>query len=350
MSVEEARELLLESGVIFFVSGEESVERCEGHAMDVRISKKGKANDGGAVKRVVFPGEYVPRLVDYLSGKEKDWGARHEILIAVNHEYDMGRARVQGDLTEGFRVLSGISRVDVKGSVLPGYAQGLETCTMSPNLTASSWLSSVNDVLHLAESSNPPEQEEYFLSAIISLTSAYRIRPSLMHSDASLAKPIQRSRWTAELGLARALHKRLTSKPHLKPFASDPESAHLLLAAEKAAESALSLATDSPSAASNPWVRSLPVEVVPPNSVEWFSDGERGESWYVLGVVHMALGEFLFAAGDLERAVGLMGEGGMRREAEEAFERAREGIDWGVRPGVGLRRAKWVAGREGCEG
>jgi hypothetical protein len=58
------------------------------------------------------------------------------------------------------------------------------------------------------------------------------------------------------------------------------------------------------------------------------------------------LGEYLFAAGDMERAVRLLGEeGSKRKEVEEVFAWVRGRIDWEVPPGRGLRRAAGIAKR-----
>jgi hypothetical protein len=72
----------------------------------------------------------------------------------------------------------------------------------------------------------------------------------------------------------------------------------------------------------------------------------------------MALGEYIFACGDMERALELWGkdtgideEGGLRSKIEESFEKARKGIDgdaesmWvgEVRPGTGLKTAASLA-------
>ena len=61
---------------------------------------------------------------------------------------------------------------------------------------------------------------------------------------------------------------------------------------------------------------------------------------YACGIVHTVLGECLFAAGDLERACQLHPGG---KNFEDAFRRAREGIDWKVRPGHGIERAGVLA-------
>lgn len=327
--------------------------------MDVKVVEAGSKERRASV---VFPAQYLPRLVNFMreaGGVGAGWGARHEVFINVRSAYGMERARVQGDLLEGFRCLSGVSRVEIKGEVLEGYARGLERGMMGEMLTGETWMAGVRDMLACAEregvSDDDDDAEQYLKAAVISLTFGYLTQAEMLHGgEEAFAKDVQRMRWRAELGLARRLNERVahpashmpSEPPSTPPSPTAAQTARTLLQAETAASSALSLATDSPSPASNPWVRSLPAEVVPPNRAEWFTDQERGDAWFVLGLVHMALSEFLFAAGDLERAVGLLGEGKARVEAERAFARAREGIDWEIRPGSGLRRATRVARRE----
>ncbi|EAT77055.1 hypothetical protein SNOG_15680 [Parastagonospora nodorum SN15] len=121
--------------------------------------------------------------------------------------------------------------------------------------------------------------------------------------------------------------------------------------AEAAQSHALSLSTDSPSPTDNPWFKSLPVELIPPNKLTWFTDLERAQTWYALGMVHAALGENLFAAGDMERALELWGDSDGKEKVENAFEKIRETIDeqreemfkGQFRPGSGLNRAGRIA-------
>jgi tetratricopeptide (TPR) repeat protein len=152
-----------------------------------------------------------------------------------------------------------------------------------------------------------------------------------------------------------------TSKHWLRtqnPTEEIRKAARDLLLAETSVSKALSLAQDSPSPASNPWFHSLPVELIPPNKPTFFTDREKAQTWYALGTVHMALGEYIFACGDMERALELWGkdtgideEGGLRSKIEESFEKARKGIDgdaesmWvgEVRPGTGLKTAASLA-------
>jgi hypothetical protein len=85
------------------------------------------------------------------------------------------------------------------------------------------------------------------------------------------------------------------------------------------------------------------------NKLIWFDDMERSSSWLILGTIHLALGEHLFAAGDCERAMAILNDENSslgqdqinkaREEVEAVFAKARDGIDWDTPPGLGLKRA-----------
>lgn len=239
---------------------------------------------------------------------------------------------------------------------MEGYADALQRSMMAATFEEDVWLKIVTEATDRAEAAY--DQSDYETAAqecqaaTISMTYGYLTQAEKLHSQPeSFVKSIQRLRWRTELTLATTLHAkhRSTIASYSRfisastPTATQKQIAADLLAAETAASHALSLSTDSPSPASNPWFRSLPPELIPPNKPDWFTDAERGRSWYVLGLTHMALGECLFAAGDLERAVELLSG---HKDAEKAFAQARDEIDWQVRPGVGLRKAAWVAKRE----
>jgi hypothetical protein len=330
------------------------------HAMDLTVVEK-----GSAVKRtsVLFPAQYLPRLVNFMEQASKAsgaWAPSHALAFSVVNMYGLEKARVQGDLLELFRLLSNFGKVEVGGTeLLPGYAEALQRSMMAAAFEANAWLEAVTDMTDRAEQAlNKQDYDtaaQQCQAATISLTYAYLTRAETLHSQSeAFNKDIQRLRWRTELTLATALHYKHASATSPSPqsvpasasTAAQKQAAIDRLAAETSASHALSLSTDSPSPASNPWFRSLPPELIPPNKPDWFTDGERGRSWYVLGLTHIALGEYLFAAGDLERAVGLLGDGKEKDEAEKAFARARKEIDWDVRPGVGLRKAAWTARRD----
>jgi hypothetical protein len=357
-----AKTMLEDSGVLFSVAGPDAVERCTMHAMDLTVVEK-----GSAVKRtsVLFPAQYLPRLVNFMEQASKAsgaWAPAHALAFSVVNMYGLEKARVQGDLLELFRLLSNVGKVEVEGTeLLAGYADALQRSMMAAAFEADAWLNAVNDMTDRAEQALKKQDYEIAAqqcqTATISMTYAYLTRAETLHSQPeAFNKDIQRLRWRTELALATALHSKHASAisssrstSASNPTAAQKQMAADLLAAETAASHALSLSTDSPSPTSNPWFRSLPPELIPPNKPDWFTDGERGMSWYVLGLTHIALGEYLFAAGDLERAVGLLGNSGDgqgMKEAEGAFARAREEINWDVRPGVGLRKAAWIARRE----
>lgn len=358
-----AKTMLEDSGVLFSVASQEAVERCRAHAMNLTIVEK-----SSALKRtsVLFPAQYLPRLINFMEQASKasgSWGPNHALFLSVLNTYGLEQAKIQGDLLELFRLLTGIGAVEVEGKdLLAGYAEGLQQSMVLPKFEADTWLAMMVEILDRAKQAQKNKDNDTAIqqaqAVIISMTYAFLTRAETLHSQPeSFTKSIQRLRWQTELLVATLLHLKhsattptsswRTSGPTLSP--ARKRAAAGLLAAETAASHALSLSNDSPSPASNPWFQSLPPELIPSNKSEWFSNEERGHSWYMLGLVHLALGEYLFAAGDLERAVGLLAGGSedsKREEAENAFARAREGIDWEVRPGVGLRKAAWIARSE----
>lgn len=358
-----AKTMLEDSGVLFSVARPEAVQKCAMHAMELKIVEKDSTMQRTSV---LFPAQYLPRLVNFMEQASKasgTWAPGHALLLSVVNMHGLEKARVQGDLLELFRLLTNVGKVEVKGEgLLPGYAEGLQRSMMFVTFEPDTWLKAVTEMTDRAEQTLEKKDydnaAQHCQAATISMTYAYLTRAETLHSQPeTFNKDIQRLRWRTERVLAMALYSKhaaagssaLSAKSASTPTAAQKQIAVDLLAAETAASHALSLSTDSPSPASNPWFRSLPPELIPPNKPDWFTDGERGRSWYVLGLTHMALGEPLFAAGDLERAVELLGEGGDEkgiREVEQVFAKAREEIDWEVRPGVGLRKAALIARRE----
>ena len=341
-----AKTMLEESGVLFSVAGEEAVESCISHAMDLSLVEK-----GSAVKRanVLFPAQYLPRLINFLELASKasgTWAPSHALFISVKNTYGLEKAKVQGDLLELFRMLKNLGKVEIDGGQLQeGYGKGLQKSMTAANFEPDEWLETINDMVNRAEDAKKKQAydaaAQHAEAAIISMTYGYLTCADALHSQPeSFTKAVQRLRWRTELSLASTHYER-----HAEAFSSsfkdadDKQRATDLLAAEVGASHALSLATDSPSPASNPWFRSLPAELIPPNKADWFTDDERGRSWYVLGLTHFTLSENLFAAGDLERALGLLSHQGTKEKAEQAFEKARMNIDWETRPGLGMRKA-----------
>jgi len=295
----------------------------------------------------------------------------HTLFLTVMNTYDFPISRLQGDLLEPFRLLSNFGGVTVDSkNLLPRYAEGLQSMMTEKSFTAESYLARVTELADLSDSAR--EKEEYILAneyanaVIIALTYGYLTHPEILHSqDESFSKSIQRLRWRTELGLGISLSiplRSLTSTKHWmhapSPTPEIKKAARDLLLAETSVSKALSLVTDSPSPASNPWFHSLPIELIPNNKPTFFTEREKAQTWYVLGTVHMALGENIFACGDMERALELWGkesgideEDGLRGRIEEAFERARKGIDgdaesmWvgEIRPGTGLKKAARLA-------
>lgn len=351
-----AKTMLEESGLLFSTSDPRTVEASTRHAMDLTIVEKNSAQKRATV---MFPAQYLPRLINFMdqaSNASKTWAPFHALFMTVLNTYNLETSRLQADLLELFRLLTNLGAVTIDATnLLPGYASGLQSSMTSPVFSADAWLAAVTDMADRAvearENKDYATSAQHSHAAIIALTHGFLTRPEALHSQPEdFHKAVQRLRWRCALGLATTLYTaHLPLPPDSTPLSR--AAATDLLAAETAAANALSLATDSPSPASNPWFRTLPPELIPPNKAVWFTDDERGMAWYASGLVHLALGEPLFAAGDLERAERLWREDGAaegeergaRAEVVEAFERARGKIDWGVRPGSGLKRAVRIA-------
>ncbi|KAF2256831.1 hypothetical protein BU26DRAFT_558266 [Trematosphaeria pertusa] len=357
-----AKTMLEDSGVLFATAAPAVLERCMLHAMDLTLVEKGSAQKRALV---MFPAQYLPRLINFMEQASRasgTWAPSHKLWMSVLNTYALEVARVQGDLLELFRLLTNVGGVTVeKGNLLEGYAEALQASILAAEFTAEAWLGMVSETAERAEDVLRGKRDvdaaaQQAQSAIIAMTYGYLTRAETLHSQPEdFHKSIQRLRWRCELALGRALAAKHADTPNKSnaswlsdtsiPLQTRKAAAKDLLAAETATSHALSLATDSASPASNPWFQTLPPELIPPNKAEWFTDEERGRTWYACGIVHTALGECLFAAGDLERAERLW-PGGEKEGVKEAFARAREGIDWNVRPGVGLKRAAGVAREE----
>ncbi|OAL50223.1 hypothetical protein IQ07DRAFT_49532 [Pyrenochaeta sp. DS3sAY3a] len=355
-----AKAMLEDSGLLFSVASPEVLENSTRHALDVVLVEKNSAQKRASV---MFPAQYLPRLINFLDQARTatpSWARKHALFLTVRNTYDFPVSRVQGDLLEAFRLLADLGGATVDAeNTLPGYARGLQNDLTAPGFVADEWLKSVRALADLADEASEKGEyllaNEYVQSVVIALTYGYLTHGEALHSqDEAFAKEVQRLRWRIELGAGIALslaHRDVTSSKtwmdertrEAKVVAKD------LLLAESSISKALSLATDSPSPSNNPWFLSLPVELIPPNKNIWFTDLERAQTWYALGVVHTELGEYLFAAGGLERALELWGEDG-KEKVETAFEKAREGIDgdrenmWQgkVKPGSGLKKGLFL--------
>jgi hypothetical protein len=366
-----AKTLLEDSGLLFSTAAPEAVGKATQHALEVVLVEKNSAQKRASV---LFPAQYLPRLINFVDQASRataSWAPMHSLFLNVVNTYDLSIARLQGDLLELFGLLSNFGGVTVDPkNLLPRYAEGLQRMMTDKSFTADGYLDRVTELADLADEAREKEQyglaNEYAQAIIIALTYGYLTHPETLHSqDEAFSRSIQRLRWRTELGLGISLSiplRRLTSTKHwLRDSDPTPELKHAardLLLAETSVSKALSLVTDSPSPASNPWFHSLPIELIPPNKPTFFTEREKAQTWYALGTVHMALGENIFACGDMERALELWGkesgvdeEDGLRGKIEEAFERARQGIDgdaesmWvgQVRPGTGLKRAARLA-------
>ncbi|KAF2107240.1 hypothetical protein BDV96DRAFT_506409 [Lophiotrema nucula] len=356
-----AKTMLEESGLLFSVAAADRVERSTQHAMDLTIVEKNSSHKRASV---MFPAQYLPRLINFFeqaSATTSTWAQTHSLFIGVRNTYDFPLARLQGDLLELFRLLTNLGAVTIEPkNLLPGFAEGLQVSMLAPTFTAEGWLRAFTEMTDRAaedtEAGKHEIAQQHLQSAIISMTYGYLTRAEFLHSQKEeFTKSVQRLRWGCELGLANALAKQhqVATADQEWLFSSEiaikkkTALARDLMLAEMSASRALSLATDSPSPESNPWVATLPRETIPPNRVSWFTAAERVESWLGLGRTHMALGEYIFACGDFERATRLMDEGDVkgpiRDEVVKVFEKARNGINWQTKPGVGLKQASKLA-------
>lgn len=366
-----AKTILENSGVLFAVAGEDAIGRSKQHALDVTLVEK---NSSQKRATVMFPAQYLPRLINFMeqaSQASTGWAKGHALFLTLKEVRETEIASVQGDLLEGFRALTGFSKVVVEGEeILPGYADGLAESMMAEKFDVEAWLGALGDML--ARSDEERNKKSYKASiqqcrsAIIVLTYGYLTRAELLHSQSeAFQQRIQRLRYNLERSLATSLFASCAASVDATPLewltlpsislSNRHHTATTLLAAEAAASHVLSLATDSPSPSSNPWFRSMPPELIPPNKETWFTDLERARAWLDLGKAHYLLGECLFAAGDLERADRvLMAEleknpdgnheiEAARAEVKEWFGRARDQIDWSVRPGYSLKKVAFLA-------
>ncbi|KAH7399089.1 hypothetical protein DE146DRAFT_783072 [Phaeosphaeria sp. MPI-PUGE-AT-0046c] len=362
-SARHAKTMLEGSGLLFSTATPEMVGRAKQHALDFVLVEK----DSSQMRaNVMFPAQYLPRLINFLvqaSGTTASWAPSHSIFLTLVNTYDFPVSRLQGDLLELFRMLSNFGKVSVHSKkLLPQYAEGLQSNMMLPAYNADVWLETITSLADLSEAARDKGEHnlanEYSQSIIIALTYGYLTHAETLHTQPeSFSKAIQRLRWRTELGIGiglSLLHRHITSAdtswltnpvtPQIRTTARD------MLLAEISCSKALSLATDAPSPAYNPWFLSLPPELIPPNKNTWFTDLERAQAWYALGIVHAVLGELIFAAGDMERALELWKDGEGREKVEKAFGEIRERIDearedmmrGGRGPGRGLRRAARV--------
>ncbi|PSN61125.1 hypothetical protein BS50DRAFT_154489 [Corynespora cassiicola Philippines] len=349
-----AKTMLEDSGVLFSTAEPSTLDALKQHAMELTLVEKNSAQKRAIV---MFPAQYLPRLINFMdmaSRASGAWAPGHKIFINVMNTYDFATSRLQGDLLELFRLLNNMGGANVDpANLLPGYADNLQASMLEATFTADSWLESVGKIVDRANEAR--EKGEWDMAnqqgqaAVIAMTYGFLTRAEQLHSaNEELLKEIQRLRWRCELGIARALFEKQKSATSTSGWLNDAdiplekrkEVATDVMAAETAASRALSLATDSPSPASNPWFQSLPTELIPPNKAEWFTDAERGSTWFVCGLIHAALGEALFAAGDLERACGLNPDG---EGFENEFKKIRESIDFTQRPGMRLKEAVRLA-------
>ena len=367
-----AKTMLVDSGILFAASSPLRLECSMRHALDISLVEK-ESEKKRAV--VMFPAQYLPRLINFLreaGAVTKSWGSTRRLHLSVLNSYSFPTSRLQGDLLEPFRVLKGFSSVTIDTQhTLPHYTVGLSANMTSKTFNTEHWLDTITELADLSDAARVTTENgvadynlsvEYAQAVMVALTYGFLTSAEAIHGPSHAEdtfKSIQHLRWRVELGLGIALSLQHRALDTHKDWLSDTtlavqtrkRAARDLLLAEKSISKALSLATDSPSPSENPWYLSLPVELIPPNKQTWFSEQERAQTWYALGVVHTSLGEFLFAAGAFERALGMWGQNEGVERVEAAFEKARVGIESDregmfkghVQPGSGLRRAARIA-------
>ncbi|OSS50414.1 hypothetical protein B5807_05180 [Epicoccum nigrum] len=371
-----AKTMLVNSGILFAGDSLSALESSTKHALDVSLVEKESSKKRAVV---MFPAQYLPRLINFLreaGDVTKSWGRSWHLHLKLRNSYSFPIARLQGDLLEPFRVLKDFAGVTIDTvHTLPHYSLGLSTCMTAAKFDTEEWLTLVTKLADLSDAArettvkgvaNYALSVEYAQSVIVALTYGFLTSAEAIHGSSHAEdtfKAIQRLRWRVELGLGIALsleHRTLdTHKDWLVStdlsFEQRKQAARDLLLAEKGISKALSLATDSPSPSENPWFLTLPVELIPPNKQSWFTELERAQTWYALGIVHTSLSEYLFAAGAFERALGMWGSNEGIGKVEAAFEKARLGIESDragmfsgrIQPGMGLRGAVKIARARG---
>ena len=367
-----AKTMLVDSGILFTGNSPSALDSSTKHALDISLVEKESSKKRAVV---MFPAQYLPRLINFLreaGDVTKSWGRSRNLHLSLRNSYSFPIARLQGDLLEPFRVLKCFGGVTVDTvHTLPHYSLGLSTCMAAAKFDTEQWLTIITELADLSDAARKTTVDgaanyalsvDYAHAVIVALTYGFLTSAESIHGSSrpeDTFKAIQRLRWRVELGLGIALsleHRSLdTHKDWLVstdlPLEQRKQAARDLLLAEKSISKALSLATDSPSPSENPWFLSLPVELIPPNKQLWFTELERAQTWYALGVVHTSLNEYLFAAGAFERALGMWGSNEGIEKVEAAFEKARMGIESDrvgmfaghVQPGTGLRRAARIA-------
>jgi hypothetical protein len=298
--------LLEDSGLLFSTSSPNHLEASKQHALELVMVEK---NSSQKRATVMFPAQYLPRLINFLdqaSRATSSWARNHTLFVNVVNTYSFPVSRLQGDLLELFRLLSNFGGVTIDSkNLLPRYAEGLSSNMTAPSFTAEAFLASVTELADLADEKREKEDydlaSEYAQATIISLTYGYLTHAETLHSqDEAFNKGIQRLRWRTELGLGISLslpHRPVTgTKGWLNTRVlgtKERGAARDLLLAETSVSKALSLVTDSPSPTSNPWFHSLPVELIPPNKPTFFTDRERAQTWYALGMFLPSLPQYL---------------------------------------------------------
>lgn len=371
-----AKTMLVDSGILFAGNSPFALELSTKHALDISLVEKESSKKRAVV---MFPAQYLPRLINFLreaGDVTKSWGHSQHLHLSLRNNYSFSISRLQGDLLEPFRALKGFGGVAVDTvHTLPHYSLGLSTCMTAARFDTEQWLTTITELADLSDAArettvngvaNYALSVEYAHAVIVAFTYGFLTSAEAIHSSSHAEdtfKAIQRLRWRVELGLGIALsleHRTLdTHKDWLVStdlsLARRKQAARDLLLAEKSISKALSLATDSPSPSENPWYLSLPVELIPPNKQVWYTELERAQTWYALGIVHTSLSEYLFAAGAFERALGMWGSNEGVEKVEAAFEKARMGIESDrvgmfagrIQPGMGLRRAARIVRTKG---
>ena len=314
---------LLEGTKMGFVcSNPDLVSKLTRHALDVKIvqdrSKRLRC-------QVVFPAIYLPRFTTFLQtmcDALPRWGKEHAIHLDLRHKYRSGPAENERLLLEPWRRLHGLSAVVVGTDIIPSaYAKSLQTA-MTGEFEPWSWLKSATNMKDMGSEEFKKGQwgdaRDHYrntLSILESVFQSARQGRLLSTMPPKFGHAINKLRFQCELNLALCC---LKLKTHW---------AEALLAADNA----IDLADDNEM--NRVWEACAPK--VPANDKSDYSAVDRSKARFRRGSIMIELGEYGYAASDLEDALKENPEDAI---IQSAFETAKEKYDPTARHGAVVSR------------